>query len=83
MVDFPLLWGDPSVQELRDVLASAVYRERDIEFIVTAAGVPPASVPWQSGLPARSLWFEVMNEAAGVGRLVDLVQLAAVGAGPR
>lgn len=41
---------------------AAIHRDRDIEQIVIAAGVPPGEITWT--VAARSLWFEAMQAAA-------------------
>jgi V8-like Glu-specific endopeptidase len=71
---FPLDWSDPRVRELQATLMT-LYRERDIEAVVLAAGLQPAALAWEQS--ARELWFDAMNEAAGQQRLCEL--LAAVG----
>lgn len=59
---YPLDWTDPRLRELQDVLVAAIYRDRDIEQIVIAAGVPPGELTWT--VAARSLWFDAMQAAA-------------------
>lgn len=71
---FPLPWDDLRISELHAVLATAIYRESEIEQLVVSAGVSPADIPW--GSPSRRLWFAAMNEAAGHGILPRLVDRA-------
>jgi hypothetical protein len=51
------------VRELHGGLTGAIHRDRDVEQIAIAAGVPPGNVALDG--PARTVWFDVMNEAAG------------------
>jgi hypothetical protein len=41
---YPLDWTDPRLRHLQDVLVAAIHRDRDIEQIVIAAGVPPGEI---------------------------------------
>jgi V8-like Glu-specific endopeptidase len=71
---FPIQWTDPRIRELYGGLTGSLYRQSDIEEIVVGAGVPPANLAWEK--PARNLWFDAMNEAAGHQRLRQLVEQA-------
>lgn len=68
---FPLDWVDQRLQELRNTLSAAIYRDRDIELLAVGAGVPPGSIQWNQ--PADHLWFDVLNEAAAHVRVKRLL----------
>jgi len=60
---YPVPWEVPAMRELRDALAATIYRDTDVESIVVDAGIPPGEIAWDG--PARHLWLQVINEAAG------------------
>lgn len=71
---YPLPWAEPALQELRDALAVTIYRDRDIEVIAVDTGISPGDIAWDQ--PARNLWLQLMNEAAGrelLAKLLDVV----------
>lgn len=68
---FPLDWTDQRLQELRNALSAAIYRDRDIEVLAVGAGVPPGLIQWNQA--ADRLWFEVLNEAAAHVRVKQLL----------
>ncbi|OXM55760.1 trypsin-like peptidase domain-containing protein [Amycolatopsis alba] len=68
---FPLDWTDSRLQELRNTLSAAIYREREIEVVAIGAGVPPGRIRW--GQQADHLWFDVLNEAAAHVRVKQLL----------
>lgn len=71
---YPLPWAEPALRELRDALAMTVYRDRDIEAIAVDAGISPGDIAWDQ--PARLLWHQVLEEAAGrrlLPALLDVV----------
>jgi V8-like Glu-specific endopeptidase len=69
--EYPLPWQDPRIQQLHASLAASSYKERDIEAIVSLAGVPPENVSFDGA--ARHMWFSAMNEAAGRRLLPSLI----------
>ncbi len=71
---FPLDWSDQRVQGLHRALAASIFRDREIEQIVVAAGVSPADVGWSE--PAWTIWYTTMNIAAGGRALRALVTVA-------
>ncbi len=70
---YPLDWADPRLQELRNALSTAFYRDRDIELIAADAGVPSARIVWQD--PADRLWFHLLNEASAQLRVEPLLKV--------
>jgi V8-like Glu-specific endopeptidase len=71
---YPVNWTDDRVRELHGALATSIYREREIEQVVVAAGISPADVGWSH--PARTLWYDAINQAAGQNVLRALVDSA-------
>lgn len=74
LLEFPLAWGDQRLPELRDALAGAIYRSRDIEELIVTAGLPPGGIDLNQG--GRALWYSAMNLAAGHNRLPQLIERA-------
>ncbi|MCC8247634.1 trypsin-like peptidase domain-containing protein [Saccharothrix luteola] len=75
LLTHPLDWTDVRVQELRDALSTTIYRESEAEAVVREAGLSPGVIRW--GQPARTLWLDVLNEAAMHLVLTDLLHAAA------
>ncbi|MEU7524690.1 trypsin-like peptidase domain-containing protein [Saccharothrix sp. NPDC042600] len=75
LLDHPLDWRDVRLRELRDALSVTIYRESEVESVVREAGLSPGSIRWNQA--ARTLWFEVMNEAAMHLVLAELLRAAA------
>lgn len=74
VLEHPLDWTSPQLQELFAALTTAFYRSRDIEEIVVAADVPPGDVALDGA--ARNVWFSAISVAAGHNKLPALVDTA-------
>lgn len=74
LLDHPLDWSSPQLQELFAALTTAFYRTRDIEEIVVGAQVPPGDVALDGA--ARNVWFSAISVAAGYNKLAALVDTA-------
>jgi len=72
--EYPLPWSDSRIRELYASLAASAYKERDIEAIVSLAGVPRDVVSWSG--TARHMWQSAMDEAAARRLMPNLVEQA-------
>ncbi|MBP2330140.1 V8-like Glu-specific endopeptidase [Kibdelosporangium banguiense] len=74
MNEFPLPWSDPRVRSLRDTVASALFRHDDVVDVARAAGIEPSELNLNQ--PARRLWTDLFDHAAGKQALPRLLTLA-------
>lgn len=73
---FPVDWTDLRVCDLHGALATSIYRQSDIIEIVQATGLSPGDLNLER--PARGVWRDALEHAAGQQRLRELVEQAAV-----
>lgn len=66
-------WGDGTARLLHESLARAYWQLADMQEVWQAVGMDPAAVSWSG--TARSLWPALTRDAAGAGRLRELIGL--------
>ena len=67
----PLDLSNPALQQLRDTLAEAYFRDKQVEDLVRAAGISPATVDWDG--PMLLVWDNVLTTARNQDKLRALI----------
>jgi len=73
----PLDFARPGTQELLRFLSDTYFKESEVQDLVLAAGISPASIAW--GQPGRQLWRDVLTKARLQDKLRTLLETIAAG----
>jgi V8-like Glu-specific endopeptidase len=68
----PFDYGRKEAQELRNILAEAYYRDRDIEAVADAIRYPRSAIAF--GVDAHSTWHEFLRDARARNVLRSLIE---------
>jgi hypothetical protein len=77
----PFDWTRSESTQLRDVLASAYYREEEVVRLAQESGIPPASLTL--GRPMVQVWHDLLEEARNQDKLRALVESVVTGPDPK
>lgn len=69
--EYPLRYAAPEIRDLLRILAQSIWRESELEEVVTEAGISPSDIAWNP--TPRLTWRSVFGEASSHGRMRALL----------